>query len=55
MNRVRTAATAELFKFEPVRRRLLVLCRHVIAFFALGALQNDIVPWHKAMSSLTTQ
>lgn len=55
MHSVRTATTAKLLEFEPVRRRLLILCRHVVAFFALCALQNDIIAWHKTMSSLTTQ
>lgn len=55
MHSVRTTATAELLEFEPIRRRLLVLGRHVVAFFALCALQNDVIPWHKTMSSLTTR
>ena len=40
---VTAAATTELIKLEPVRRVLFVLCRHVVALFALRALQNNIV------------
>jgi len=32
------AAAAKLFELEPVWRVLFVLCRHVVALFALGAL-----------------
>ena len=46
MHRVAAAATAELFEFEAVRRRFLVLGRHVIALFALRALQNDVISRH---------
>jgi len=38
MIRVLTAATTELFEFETFRRGLLVLCRDVIATFAIRAL-----------------
>ena len=40
------ATAAELIELKPVRRVLFVLRRHVIALFALSALQNDIVPRH---------
>ena len=40
-------ATAKLLKLKPVRRVLLVFCRHVIALFALGALQNNVISRHK--------
>jgi hypothetical protein len=43
MQRVATASTAELFELEPVRRVLLVLCRHVVALLTIGALQNNVV------------
>jgi hypothetical protein len=43
MQLMSAAATAELIEFEPVRRVLLVLGRHVVALFALRALQNNIV------------
>ena len=51
---VTAAATTELIKLEPVRRVLFVLCRHVVALFALRALQNNIVSSafrHKSLSS----
>ena len=38
-----TAATTELLELKPVRRVLFVLGRHVIAFLAIRALQNNIV------------
>ena len=41
------AATTELVHFQPVRRVLLVLRRHVIPLFALGALQNYVISRHK--------
>jgi len=34
---------AELLEFQPLRGLLLILIRHVIALFALGALQNYVV------------
>jgi len=43
---VTAAAAAKLFKLKPSRRVLLVLRRHVVALFALGALQNYIISWH---------
>jgi hypothetical protein len=48
MQLMATAATAKLFKLKPVRRVLFVLCRYVVALFALGALQNNIISWHKS-------
>ena len=46
MHSVAAAATAKLFKLKPVGRVLFILCRHVIALFALGALQNNVISWH---------
>jgi hypothetical protein len=46
MQRVAAAAATILFEFKPVRRVLLIFCRHVIALFALGALQNNVISWH---------
>ena len=46
MHRVATAATAELFELEPIRRVLFILRRHVVAFLALRALQNDVISRH---------
>ena len=41
------AATAKLIKLKPVRRVLFVFGRYVIAFLALGTLQNYIISRHK--------
>ena len=43
MQLVLAAAATKLTELEPVRLSLFVLCRHVIALFALSALQNNIV------------
>jgi len=40
------AAATELFKLKPVGRVLFVLGRNVITFFALSALQNNIISRH---------
>ncbi len=41
------AAAATIFlELEPVRRALLILCRHVVALFALRALQNNVISRH---------
>jgi hypothetical protein len=47
MQRVTPAPTTELLELEPVRRVLFVLGRHVVALFALRALQNNIISRHK--------
>ena len=52
MARVATAATAELAELQPLRRRLLVLRRHVIATLAFRALQHDVIAWHNSPSNL---
>jgi hypothetical protein len=46
MHRMAAATTAKLFEFQPVRRVFLIFCRHVIALFALCALQNYIISRH---------
>jgi hypothetical protein len=46
MQCVATAAATILFELQPVRRVLFVLCRHVIALFALRALQNNVISGH---------
>jgi hypothetical protein len=51
MQRVAAATTAELFELQPVRRVLFVLGRHVVALFALRALQNDVISWHNSSVS----
>ncbi len=50
MQLVLAAATAELAEFKPVWRVLLVLSRHVIALFALSALQYNVISCHKILS-----
>ena len=47
MQPMAAAAATELVHFQPVGRVFLVLCRHVIPLFALGALQNYIISRHK--------
>lgn len=47
VQRVATAATAELLELQPVRRVLFVLRRYVVALFALSALQNNVISRHK--------
>jgi len=50
MQLMATAATAKLFKLKPVRRVLFILCRYVVALFALSALQNNVISWHNSLS-----
>jgi hypothetical protein len=38
MQPMAAAATAELVELKPIGRVLFVLCRYVVALFALGAL-----------------
>ena len=47
MQSMATATTTKLFQLNPVRRVLFVLSRYVVALFALGALQNYVISWHK--------
>ena len=49
MHPMAAAATTELFHLKPVRRVLFVLGRYVITLFALGALQNNVISWHKSL------
>ena len=51
MQSVAAAAAAELFELQAARRVLFVLRRYVIALFALSALQNDVISWHKNLVS----
>jgi hypothetical protein len=46
MHPMAAAATAKFLKLKPVRRVLFILCRHVVALFAFGALQNYVISWH---------
>jgi membrane-associated PAP2 superfamily phosphatase len=50
VHRVTAAAAAKLLELQPVRRVLFVLCRHVIALFALSALQNNVISRHRTSS-----
>ena len=43
---VAAAAATEFIKLKPVRRVLFILGRHVVALFALGALQNYVISRH---------
>jgi hypothetical protein len=49
---VLAAAAAELPELQPLRRRLLILRRHVVAALALGALQHDVVARHNLPLSI---
>ena len=40
------AATTKFIEFEPVWLRFLILGRHVIALFALRALQYNVISRH---------
>ena len=40
------ATPTKLAKFKPVRRGFLVLCRYVIATFAVIALKHNVIAWH---------
>jgi hypothetical protein len=40
------AAATEFLELEPVGLVLFVLGRHVITFFALSALQNNVISRH---------
>ena len=51
MQPMAAAATAEFIKLKPVRCVLFILCRHVITLFALGALQNYVISWHKSSAN----
>ncbi len=46
MQTMATATTAKLFQLQPSGRVLFVFRRNVIAFLALGALQNYIISRH---------
>jgi len=46
MQSVAAATTAKLFEFQSIRRILFVFGRHIIAFFAFGALQNYVISRH---------
>jgi hypothetical protein len=45
---MRPAFVAKLLEFKTVGRLLLILRRDVIAILALGALQCDVISWHKS-------
>jgi hypothetical protein len=50
---VLAAAAAELPELQALRRRLLILRRHVVAALALGALQHDVVARHNLPLSIS--
>ena len=49
---VLAAAAAELPELQALRRRLLILRRHVITTFAFRALQHNVIAWHKSLPTL---
>ena len=49
MQRVAAAATTIFLELKPSRRGFLILCRHVIALFALRALQNNVISRHNSL------
>src|ERR1043165_694215 len=51
---VLAAAATELPELQALRRRLLILRRHVVAALALGALQHDVVARHNLPLKLST-
>jgi hypothetical protein len=52
VSRVLAATAAELAKFKTLRGRLLILCRHVITTFAIGALKHNVIARHNSSSKL---
>jgi hypothetical protein len=46
MIRMFAATATELPKLKPIGRSFLVLCRDVVAVFAVTALQYNIIAWH---------
>jgi hypothetical protein len=40
------AAATELAEFQPIRRGLLVLGRHVVPTLARLTLKHDVISWH---------
>src|SRR5205085_5021223 len=52
--RVPTAAAAELAELQPLRRRLLILRRHVITTLAFRALKHNIIAWHNSPSNFNS-
>jgi hypothetical protein len=45
-----TATAAKLLEFQTLRRRLLILRRHIIATFAVRALKHNIITRHNLPS-----
>jgi hypothetical protein len=41
-----TATAAKLTEFQPIRRGLLVLGRHVIPTLAILTLKHNVIAWH---------
>ena len=46
MRRMLAAPVAELFQFQPVRRRLAVLGRRIVPLFAITALHRNDLSGH---------
>src|SRR4029079_12598373 len=48
-----SATAAELAEFQPIRRSLLILGRHVVSTFAILTLKHNIIAWHNLIRSLS--
>jgi hypothetical protein len=46
MIRVLAATATELAEFQPIRRGLLILGRHVVPTLAYAALKHNVIAWH---------
>lgn len=55
MQRMNATTTTEFFEFKTTRSRFFILCRNVIALFALGALQNYVISRHNSYLNLIIQ
>ena len=55
VTRVLTAAPAELLDLQPIRSRLFVLGRYVIAALTVAALQYNVLAWHYLLLRFRSQ
>ena len=46
MIRVLATTATELAEFQPIRRGLLILGRHVVPTFAILTLKHNVIAWH---------
>jgi hypothetical protein len=47
MTRVLAATATEFAEFQPVRRGLLILSRHVVPTLTIVTLKHNVIAWHK--------